>query len=260
MEESKAIVIRDEVRLGSLTITNPRDVIERASEIATALAEVINKRNLFTIIRGKKFVHVEGWTTLAAMLGVTPREVEVRRHDDGAYEAVVELVRNSDGMIIGRASAYVGMDEKDGKGNITWGIRPEYARRSFAITRATGKANRLCYSWIMNLAGFEPTPAEEMIDADFVEVEQTKSKKQPAKKSKPNGNARSWDGAIIKSILNNQLADNAPNACNMLNMSNLPESPTAEQAVLWAKIYRKRREEKLEPAEAANVANQEWEG
>ena len=33
-----------------------------------------------------------------------------------------------------------------------------------AQTRATGKACRLAFSWIMALAGYEPTPAEEMPD------------------------------------------------------------------------------------------------
>ncbi|MBK8185727.1 MAG: hypothetical protein IPK63_23660 [Candidatus Competibacteraceae bacterium] len=33
-----------------------------------------------------------------------------------------------------------------------------------AQTRATGKACRLAFSWIMSLAGYEPTPAEEMPD------------------------------------------------------------------------------------------------
>jgi hypothetical protein len=32
-----------------------------------------------------------------------------------------------------------------------------------AVTRATGKAYRLAFSWIMNLAGYEVTPAEEMM-------------------------------------------------------------------------------------------------
>ena len=36
-----------------------------------------------------------------------------------------------------------------------------------AITRATGKAFRLNYSWIMALAGYEPTPAEEMPTLDI---------------------------------------------------------------------------------------------
>lgn len=40
--------------------------------------------------------------------------------------------------------------------------RPRFARRSMALTRATGKACRLALSWIMALAGYQSCPAEEM--------------------------------------------------------------------------------------------------
>jgi hypothetical protein len=43
-----------------------------------------------------------------------------------------------------------------------------------AQTRATGKACRLAFSWIMSLAGYEPTPAEEMMPiVDAVAVQET---------------------------------------------------------------------------------------
>jgi len=35
-----------------------------------------------------------------------------------------------------------------------------------AITRATGKAFRLAFSWIVVLAGYEATPAEEIVEAE----------------------------------------------------------------------------------------------
>lgn len=160
MSEETAIVTveaRPVLSLGSLAISGPDQIVERASAIATALAKVINDRNLYKKISGRNHVYVEGWTTLGAMLGVTPREVScVRIDDDGTYEAVVELVRVSDQAVIGRGSAICGTDEP------TWRDRPNYARRSMATTRATGKAYRLAFSWIMNLAGYEATPAEEM--------------------------------------------------------------------------------------------------
>ncbi len=161
MSEENAIVISEAVQLGIIQTASPQDVVNKASEIATAVSKVVENKKLYTIIRGRKYVHVEGWTTMGALLGVTPREVECHRLEDGGYVGTVELVRG-DGVIIGRASAMVGMDEKDSKGNITWGKRDEYARYSFALTRATGKAYRLAYSWIMQLAGYAPTPAEEM--------------------------------------------------------------------------------------------------
>ena len=159
------------VELGTLHASSPAALIQSASEMARELAAVIDKQKLFTVISGRKFVNVEGWTTLAIMLGVTAREVETTEHN-GIYIAVVELVRMSDGACISRASAECG-DEKP------WNTRAKYARRSMAQTRATGKACRLAFSWIMSLAGYEVTPAEEMTpiieaEAEAVEVE-TKS-------------------------------------------------------------------------------------
>jgi len=81
------------------------------------------------------------------------------------YTAIVELVRITDQAVISRASAECGAaDEYDRNGNLLWSKRPRYARRSMAQTRATGKACRMSFSWIMKLAGYEPTPAEEMPD------------------------------------------------------------------------------------------------
>lgn len=137
----------------------PTEVIERASAMASALADVIEKRKLYSMISGRKYVKVEGWTTLGAMLGVLPREVScVEREVDGhlEFEATIELVRTRDAAVIGRASALCGRDEP------TWKSRPRYALKSMAATRATGKAYRLAWSWIVSLAGYEPTPAEEM--------------------------------------------------------------------------------------------------
>ena len=77
----------------------------------------------------------------------------------------------------GGASALCGMDEPK------WASKPDYARRSMAVTRATGKAYRLGFSWIMELAGYASTPAEEM---DFIDAE-AKSVTLPAPAPLTNG-------------------------------------------------------------------------
>lgn len=142
--------------LGSVHMKDYGAVIAHGTKVADLLRQLINDRKLASNIGGREYVTVEGWNALGAMLGVTPREVSVREIDGGDYEAEVELIRLGDGAVIGRASAIVGSDEK------TWASRPRYARRSMAVTRATGKAFRLALSWIVKLAGFEVTPAEEM--------------------------------------------------------------------------------------------------
>jgi hypothetical protein len=167
----------ERVQLGTIQASSPQDIVVRATAMAKTLSNIITEQGLFTTISGRKYVHVEGWTTLGAMLGIMPREVEggITEHENGDYEAVVELIRASDGAVIGRASSIVSTDEK------TWANRPRYARRSMAVTRATGKAYRLGFSWIMKLAGYEPTPAEEMpMEGSYREL--AKPKRNPAPK------------------------------------------------------------------------------
>lgn len=145
-----------DVQLGTLRASSPGALVAGASEMATTLAGVIDSQKLYSMIQGRKHVRVEGWTTLAVMLGCTAREVANEAQPDGSFVATVELVRMSDGVVVARATAECGMDEP------TWASRARYARRSMAATRATGKACRLAFSWIMALAGYDPTPLEEM--------------------------------------------------------------------------------------------------
>ena len=150
------VPVAAEVTLGVVRATGPTDLVAQATEVANALAGVIDSKKLYNAINGRRYVRVEGWATLAAMLGCLPREVSVTRQETGTYTATVELARMSDGAILTRASAECGMDEP------TWAKRADYARRSMAVTRATSKACRIAFSWVMVLAGYEVTPAEEI--------------------------------------------------------------------------------------------------
>jgi hypothetical protein len=180
MDNDNAIVLKENFTLGAIQVA-PEHVIHRAMVIAKSLVDIVEDRKLYSLISGKKHVRVEGWNTLGAMLGVLPRERSVIEHESGDFEATVDLVRISDGMVIGSGSALVGMDEK------TWQGRNRFARRSMAVTRATGKAFRIGFSWIMALAGYEVTPAEEMTDVVEGQFsDQHQPDNPPAKKpSKP---------------------------------------------------------------------------
>ena len=174
------------VSLGTLQAISPATLVSGAAEMAHELATVIDKQKLFTVIQGKKFVGVEGWTTLAVMLGCVAREVSTTE-TDGIYVAVVELVRMNDGACISRASAECG-EEKP------WNTRAKYARRSMAQTRATGKACRLAFSWIMSLAGYEVTPAEEM--TPIIEAEQVQERPAPAQRKTKKQTAESVSSTV----------------------------------------------------------------
>ena len=152
------------------------DKIGVATKVATSLKHVIQTQGLAVQI-GKgdnnTYVTAEGWETLGTMLGCTPYveevvELEVPGKNKAyfAYKATVSI-RQGD-QILSRASA---MAER----NNMQSDRPSVY--SMAQTRALGKAYRMAFSWIIKMAGYQPTPAEEMprfdrakvVDAEVIE-------------------------------------------------------------------------------------------
>lgn len=137
---------------------DPVAVIEKATIVASALADLISKQGLFSNISGKTHVRVEGWTLLGTMLGIFPvleycHPVEV----DGVkgYEAKVNA-KTRDGDIVGSAISYCMRNES------RWKNADTYAISSMAQTRATSKALRGPLGFVVTMAGYEATPAEEL--------------------------------------------------------------------------------------------------
>jgi hypothetical protein len=146
---------------------NPAEVVSRAAVVATALADLVRKQNLIVRIGQSDHVRVEGWTLLGSMLGVFPvvtwtRPVVVEEVQVG-WEARVEA-RTRGGEVVGAAEAECLRTER------TWKGRDDYALRSMAQTRAVSKALRLPLGFVMQLAGFNPTPAEEMVGHPTVDM------------------------------------------------------------------------------------------
>lgn len=133
---------------------DPVKVIQRATEVADALRDVIRKQHLAVKVKGKWHVLVEGWQTCGAMLGVVSVCEWTRPVEDG-WEARV-VVRTLDGREIGAAEAECLSTE--GK---PWNTAKGHAIRSMAQTRATSKALGSVLRFVITLAGYEGTPAEE---------------------------------------------------------------------------------------------------
>lgn len=134
------------------------DRLEAAQSLVQKMASLCRGPAFVAEIQGRQYPTVAWWTTVGAALGLFPVEVSCERlNRDGeiAYLAMVE-VRDRSGRTVTRASAMCSSAER------LWRGRDEYAIRSMAITRATGKAYRLGLAFLAVLAGLEPTPAEEM--------------------------------------------------------------------------------------------------
>lgn len=135
---------------------DPAGVVQRVAEVASPLAQFIQERGMSVRIQNREYVKAEGWALMGSMLGVFTRTVSVDALPDGrGYEAMVELVTR-DGAVVGGAVAECSRDES------TWATRDDYALKSMAQTRASGKAYRMTFGFVMVAADYEPTPAEEM--------------------------------------------------------------------------------------------------
>ena len=103
------------------------------------------------------------------MLGVFPAlqgEAEpVEINGVQGFKATVNAVTRN-GEVVGSATAFCMRDEK------TWASRDTYAIASMAQTRATSKALRMPLGFIVTLAGYSATPAEEIPPAERREPNQ----------------------------------------------------------------------------------------
>jgi hypothetical protein len=157
--EDQGLQVVEERQIAALGTEKPASIIDRAVEIADVLAPIIRQKNLFKRIGDKDHVMAEGWAVLMGLINVDPvvdfsRKIE--REGEVAYEARVSLVHN--GRVVAAAETIASDKEKT-----AWS-RSEQGVKSMAQTRAFGKACRLKYSWIMVMAGYAPTPVEEMPD------------------------------------------------------------------------------------------------
>lgn len=139
---------------GTGVIAKEAGIIKQASEYASVLSDVIEKQKLYTNIKGRKYVRVEGWQVLGALLKCRAVITEVKETPE-YFEATAEII-NQRGEVMGRGVARCYFSEKN------WQDRDKYAVLSMAQTRAIGKAYRNNFAWILGLAGYEPTPAEEV--------------------------------------------------------------------------------------------------
>lgn len=161
--------------LPDYAILNPelpmRVKIGVAGEVASCLKEVIEQQNL--IVKGlnpkdkdAEYVTVEGWEVLGTMLGITPvtyvtEEIKNKQYRTVGYKSVACLYRNAtvtdgdiiSGELIARAEASA---DKSGF------QRDLPSIMSMSQTRALGKAYRMALSWIIKMAGYQGTFAEDM--------------------------------------------------------------------------------------------------
>jgi len=151
--------------MGELALAQPGAVLTEQRAYALACRDHVLKHHVVRM-QGRAYVTVAGATQVASLMGYSCREcgcVFVHQQDGLAahWLATVEVV-DRDGGIIGRGSAICSTEERQ------WKNRDAFAQRSMAITRAAGKALRLCLGHVFAMLGdgVQATTAEEMPEPD----------------------------------------------------------------------------------------------
>lgn len=141
--------------------------------MADELADFITTNKLFQNIQGKEYVNIEAWQYAGARMGLSPvvQEVEnLSTTEEIKYRTRVDIYDLGTDRKIGSGVAICSNKEQGRK------YYQEYAICSMSQTRAEGKAYRMILAFLIRLAGYEPTPAEEM---DSVAPEPSKAPEPP---------------------------------------------------------------------------------
>jgi hypothetical protein len=133
--------------------------IEQITKQSKIIKDYIVKNNLSVKIANKDYVEVEGWQFAGGLLKLYPiiTKTEDLSNGDIKWKAEAEII-GEDGTVQGRGIAICSNKEAKKK------TFEEYAILSMAQTRAIGKAFRNRIGWIIKLAGYESTPAEEITE------------------------------------------------------------------------------------------------
>lgn len=161
-----ALAITPTPQMEALTTTRPPEIVlEEARAAATALKQVIDSKPKKVTFNGETYLENEDWLTVARFYGVTSRIrgtnfVEYGEGDNKVvgFEAIAEAYSVQNGDVISMAESMCLSDERN------WSSKPLFQLRSMAQTRASSRVLRQVFGWVVVLAGYKATPAEEMVE------------------------------------------------------------------------------------------------
>lgn len=176
--KEKGLAVRPEkIMAVSAELIDPEEQVKWGQKAAKALVAVISTKKKPVMMNGEQYLEYEDWQVLARFYNYTVGTdwtKEVNR--DGKLQGFESkaVVYNIAGAIVSSAEASCLRDEPK------WNMRakykwennrrvkigeeqvPEFQLKSMSQTRACAKALRNVLAWVVILAGYKPTPAEEI--------------------------------------------------------------------------------------------------
>lgn len=176
----------------------PGIVLAEAQRAAKALQEVIESKPDKVRFNGKTYLTFEDWQTVGRFYGIAAKVVSttlVEYGDIMGFEARAVAVRTDTGLEISGAEAMCLKDEQN------WKSKPMYQLKSMAQTRACAKALRNVLAFVPVLAGYEPTPAEEMTERGSTGAAQEVGRRKLAEAQQRRKTAPSASGIDAQKVI-----------------------------------------------------------
>jgi hypothetical protein len=175
----------------SLAVTrDPAEVLAEAQHAAECLVKVVSGKKKPVIFNGEQYLEFEDWQTVGKFYHVASKAIsteEVIINDGVGFKAHAIAIDTVTGAVVSEADALCLNSEPN------WANKPMFQLCSMAQTRACAKALRNVLAWVVVLAGYRPTPAEEVPAEGFPSASNGKSEgkphsatPQPAKKQDAN--------------------------------------------------------------------------
>lgn len=155
MEETQIVPVEQSKEI------EPSIKVEFARKVAKLLKDIIDQRPKKVIINGKQYIDFEAYQTIASFYGYsvgTEWTMPIVVSDNIIGYSAKANVFNKEGRLVSSAESSCTKDEDN------WKNKPDFQVRSMAQTRACVKALRNVFAWVVVLAGYEPSPAEEMVE------------------------------------------------------------------------------------------------
>lgn len=141
-------------------LAKPERDTKFAHESARFLVDIIKQNHWSKKLGGQsEHIQYEGWQTAGKFYGYTVKTGDVESVEIAGvqgFKAYATVVNETTGVVVGGAEAYCMRDEYN------WKAKPVFQLASMAQTRAGSKALRQILGFVVALAGYSPTPAEEV--------------------------------------------------------------------------------------------------
>lgn len=187
-------IYQPDAQVGELKLWRaPEEVLIEAQQAAEALQKRIAGKLKPVMFNGEQYIENDDWQMLAHFFGYSPKIIStefVTIGETRGFKAIAELVNEHTSKVVGRGEAlcleeednwgdrtkYEWRDVLDAHGQKIWenhkprreriavGVvtTPWFQLMSMAETRACNKAMSNKLKWVVSIAGYAVTPAEDM--------------------------------------------------------------------------------------------------